>query len=65
MTESSEIELLFTKEGMKVRKKVEMPFTGEEWHEKLVSYKEIEGINGIDLTVNRIKPEIEGGSNES
>ena len=61
MAETDEIELLFTKEGMKVRKKVEMPFTDEEWHEKLVSYKEIEGINGIELTVNKIEPDIEEG----
>ena len=61
MAEIDEIELLFTKEGMKVRKEVKMPFAGEEWHEKLVSYKEIEGINGIELTINKTEPDIETG----
>ncbi|HUV01876.1 MAG TPA: hypothetical protein VMW67_00215 [Desulfobacteria bacterium] len=56
-----EMELLFTKEGMKVRKRVSMPFTGEDWHEKLVSYEEIARRDGIKLTVGKIEPEIERG----
>jgi hypothetical protein len=56
-----EMELLFTKEGMKVRKRVSMPFTGEGWHEELVSYEEIARRDGIKLTVGKIEPEIEKG----
>jgi len=56
-----EMELLFTKEGMKVRKRVSMPFTGDGWHEELVSYEEIARRDGIKLTVGKIEPDIERG----
>lgn len=56
-----EMELLFTKEGMKVRMRVSMPFTGEDWHEKLISYEEIARSNRIKLTVGKIEPVIERG----
>ncbi len=57
-----EIELLFTREGMKVRQKVEGFFQeGPRWIDlEFHSYEEIQRINGIKLTVDRIDPMIEG-----
>jgi len=57
-----EIELLFTREGMKVRQKVEGFFQeGPRWIDlEFYSYEEIQRINGIKLTVDRIDPMIEG-----
>jgi hypothetical protein len=62
-----EIELLFTKERMTVRKKEATIFKkGDKWIDlESFSYKEIEGISGIKLTVVKIDPEIKGDILES
>lgn len=62
-----EIELLFTKERMTVRKKEEAIIKkGKKWIDlESYSYKELEEISGIKLTVVKIDPEIKGDILES
>ena len=64
-----ELKLIFTKEGMKVQKKIRKFFGGEEkWiDDDELSYQEINvtGINGFKLTVDKIDTVIENGNLKS
>jgi hypothetical protein len=60
-----EIELVFTKEGMLERIKVEGAYSGQDWHERDVSYQDLAGRNDIKLTVDKIDPVIENGNLQS
>ena len=60
MTENNETELLFTREGMKVRKKVEL-LGKNKWIEELIPYEEIRRMGRMDLLIEGIEPEIERG----
>ena len=64
-----ELKLIFTKEGMKVQKKIRKFFDGEEkWiDDDELSYQEINvtGINGFKLTVDKIDTVIENGNLKS
>lgn len=60
MTENNETELLFTREGMKVRKKVEL-LGKNKWVEELIPYEEIRRIDRMELLIDGIEPEIERG----
>ena len=57
---SEDIELVFTREGMKIRKSVEL--LGEiRWVEELIPYEKIRRMNGMELLIDSIEPEIERG----
>ena len=60
MTENNETELLFTREGMKVRKKVEL-LGKNKWVEELIPYEEIRRMGRMELLIEGIEPEIERG----
>ena len=60
-SERDEIELIFTREGMTIRKKVAMPFKKETWVEELVHYDNLRNINRIEILIDKVEPKIEKG----
>jgi hypothetical protein len=59
--DESEYELVFLKEGIVVRKKVDLPLSGQTWVDEKISYDNASKFNKIEITVTHIEPKLENG----
>lgn len=58
---SIESELIFSKEGMLVRSKMNIPLVGEDWVEKKIPYEQPFTNKVMELAITSIEPKIENG----
>lgn len=55
-------ELVFDKNGIRIRQLVEMPMVGERWVEERIPYEEFGESGDVDLSVKRIETKFEDGT---
>jgi hypothetical protein len=58
---SIESELIFSKEGMLIRSKMNIPLVGEDWVEKKIPYEQAITNKLTEISITSIEPKIENG----